>query len=546
VGPKIIKVAVARLWLVGLAAVVASWAICSLWWPFGWDQGCFAYVGDVINHGGMPYRDAWDPKGPLAFYVFAALQFVFGRQMWAIRGLDVVLAAGAGYAAFVIVSRFATRFAGIATALLMVLAFASFGNWYTAQPDGWAALGLVGTVALLVHDREGASVRDVAVAGFIIGCCALLKPLYSVYLLLVVCAVWPAVQSERAAGVRRVALSTGFYLLPIVLVVGWIAAHGALADMIDVHVRFHVERMGTEPEFQMSITRAVQITLGVFTVVPLLAVAAPAAALGVGYLVREERRPAVMMTLWVLLSLALIASQRKFLPQNYSWHPLYPPIVILAGIGLARLWESATPQGAPVRWLVIAAVLLMSKLVTRDPLTQAAHWAQLIRGRTTLAQYQGTFETNVPALGGKDSTSFGFSVPRDVEIARYLQEHSRTDQRVLVWSDPLVNYLSDRGAITPVTLGAAFTQWGSEERRARYRAELITNMQSDSAAYFGIPAKDLLPADEETNIPTYFPALATELEAHYEEVERFGDVRMFKHRAATSAPDQSARESPRR
>jgi hypothetical protein len=39
------------------------WAIASLWFPFRWDHGIMASVGDTIVRGGMPYRDAWDMKG---------------------------------------------------------------------------------------------------------------------------------------------------------------------------------------------------------------------------------------------------------------------------------------------------------------------------------------------------------------------------------------------------------------------------------------------------------------------------------------------------
>ena len=51
----------------GLLAALA--AVVSLWWPYGWDQGAMAWVGDTIVDGGMPYRDAWDVKGPLTYYV---------------------------------------------------------------------------------------------------------------------------------------------------------------------------------------------------------------------------------------------------------------------------------------------------------------------------------------------------------------------------------------------------------------------------------------------------------------------------------------------
>ena len=70
-------------------AIVAAWAITYPTWPFGWDHGAFAWVGDVIARGGMPYRDAFDVKGPLSFYPSALVQLVAGRNWWGIRAFDL-------------------------------------------------------------------------------------------------------------------------------------------------------------------------------------------------------------------------------------------------------------------------------------------------------------------------------------------------------------------------------------------------------------------------------------------------------------------------
>src|ERR1043165_8774620 len=73
-----------------------TWCVASFWFPFGWDQAMLASVGDVKLRGGMPYRDGWDMKGPLVYYVFAFAQWLFGRQMWSIRALALgLLLAGA-------------------------------------------------------------------------------------------------------------------------------------------------------------------------------------------------------------------------------------------------------------------------------------------------------------------------------------------------------------------------------------------------------------------------------------------------------------------
>src|SRR5260221_7249129 len=75
----------------GSVAVAAVWVVMSMTYPFGWDQGLFAWVGGVIVHGGMPYRDAWDFKGPLVYYTYALAQAVFGVHLWSIRILDAAL-----------------------------------------------------------------------------------------------------------------------------------------------------------------------------------------------------------------------------------------------------------------------------------------------------------------------------------------------------------------------------------------------------------------------------------------------------------------------
>ena len=264
-----------RAWLLVLVVIVMAWALCSLWWPYGGDQGCFSFVADTLRHGGVPYRDAWDFKGPLTFGVYWALELLFGRQMWAIRVLDLALLAAAGVASTRLVMQFASKQAGVITALMITLNFASFGNWYTAQPDGWAALTLIVVVALLCESGEHAT-RNACIAAFLIGCCTLLKPLYAGYALLVVCALWPTPTGARQF--RGLLLCAGSFLLPIGLAVVWLAARGALADMIDVHLRFNVERLHSDPHLQMPMLRIVQVTAGILTTVPSLLIVLPAAS----------------------------------------------------------------------------------------------------------------------------------------------------------------------------------------------------------------------------------------------------------------------------
>src|SRR5258708_1726550 len=116
-----LNVSLPRLALACATIFTGLWCIASFWFPFGWDQGMFAAVGDVILRGGMPYRDGWEVKGPLAYYGFALAQWLFGRHMWSIRILDLALLL-AGMAALAgMVGRLASRAAGWWAAMVFVV-----------------------------------------------------------------------------------------------------------------------------------------------------------------------------------------------------------------------------------------------------------------------------------------------------------------------------------------------------------------------------------------------------------------------------------------
>ena len=73
-------------WVI-VAVPVTAWFLVTLSWPMGGDHGILASVGHVIRLGGMPYKDAWEVKGPTAFLPYAFIELVVGPTMWGIRVL---------------------------------------------------------------------------------------------------------------------------------------------------------------------------------------------------------------------------------------------------------------------------------------------------------------------------------------------------------------------------------------------------------------------------------------------------------------------------
>src|SRR4051794_5934691 len=105
----------------GLLAAVARPA--SFRMPVDRDTGQYLYVADVLLHGGTPYADAANDKGPVLYLLFAAIQLVTGTSVVGVRlALLAVTAAAALFLALYVTAR-TTRAAGLlAGAAFAVLA----------------------------------------------------------------------------------------------------------------------------------------------------------------------------------------------------------------------------------------------------------------------------------------------------------------------------------------------------------------------------------------------------------------------------------------
>ncbi len=91
---------------VGLAVFLVIWLNLS-WRPdvsqLPPDSGVYAYFGKAILHGQIPYRDVWDNKTPLGFYLNALALFVFGQTPWGVWWSSVVWIFGCMVLLFLVI-----------------------------------------------------------------------------------------------------------------------------------------------------------------------------------------------------------------------------------------------------------------------------------------------------------------------------------------------------------------------------------------------------------------------------------------------------------
>lgn len=403
----------------GCWGLIAVWSLASLWYPFGWDQGILASVGHTIVRGGMPFLDAFELKGPLAYYPFALVEWAFGRTTWGIRLAELVMLFAAAAVIGRAVERLTDKKTGRWAAAFLVLWFASLSFWHTAQPDGWTMMVLaLGFVPLLLE--PGAVSNGGAFgAGFAVGIVALLKPNYAVFLLVPAVRVFADVGQSRARlAIRLAAIGLGS-AIPVATVLAWFVQRGAFDALVEVHINYNASIYAASGSLDLG-SRARGV-IDYFLSGGLITVLLPAALVGAHELYRRDKRAALTLGSWALLAIAGVALQNKFF--EYQWTPIFAPAVILAAVGMHTAFTRALEQPhthRPTIRLVSALFLVMLLQVSVQPLFDVANWATYMSGLRSAEAYHDTFGVPGP----------------DYRMAEYIRGQAGPDDTLVVigWS----------------------------------------------------------------------------------------------------------------
>ena len=522
---------VARFAILSAALLTVLAAVATLSWPFGWDQGIFAWIGGATAEGGLPYRDAWDVKGPLTFLPFALAELVFGREMWGIRVFDLILLAFAAAAIRHVVAARAARGAATGAALLYALAYLGFGYWHTAQPDGWVAmLALAGWAPLLADERAVGHHRVMGVAGLAVGLSVLAKPLYVLLALVPLGAL--ALASELPAR-RRAALAFAFAAgagAPVLLCAAWFAFRGGLGAMLETYLRFNAEMAGAGQKPALEVLRAMY---GRMVERPVVLLALPAAGAGVAVLARDARRTGILLGGWLVLALLIVFVQGRLF--GYHWHAVFAPLAVLTGIGLGRLWRpNGIVPALEIRVAVALLTLLLASLIARHPVRETIWWLRHVAGESTWAEYLQAYA--YPGLG--------YSPSDDRAAAAWLASRTAAGDRVLAWSDPAVNWLAHREPPGRFGFHIAVNSFDGTPLTARqlgYRTEFVADLDRHPPRYILVADRALrFEPDYQLSIPGQFPGLADLIARDYEETARIGDWHVFAPRSAAAVTAVSA------
>lgn len=489
--------------IVGFATSI-FFAIGSLTWPFGRDQGIFAWAGEVILNGGVPYRDAWDIKGPLTHYAYAFALGLLGNREISIRVLDLLALTATAWS----LRRLTLRLTGgdaygaNFAVIFFVLGYYGGGFWHTAQPDGWGGMLILGVVVQLLEPSLK-PYRTAAVAGILVGLATLFKPTFLIFLLLPICSPDDGshIKSTRIALVATTALSFAA-LLTVVFLTLYFASDG-LGDYADV-LRFISQSYLPPRHFIDESTKFFSSLFFVGLLIPTLL-----APIGLWVLRRQQtRRQLHVLTLWLVLTLLLVIAQGRYF--TYQWIPsliaVTPPFGIAATY-IGQRWVTSVPRTLRTAALAIAVGVSVFSPWKAPGLLHSSEWPRYVFGFEDRASYVG--HMTAP-----------WRYVTYAKLSSYIQNHSGADDLVVLWGfDTVVNLLSDRRS--PTRFGVSYPLAVEGPLRARYRGLFMSELSGSPPRYIILDVQQpwALVDKSGREILDGFPAFNQFLLQHYRLVE---------------------------
>lgn len=321
-----------------LIVLATVWLFFYPFMPLARDQGIFAWMGRSVANGLLPYRDAWEHKGPLTHVLYAIPQLVTHSSI-GIRVLDMALIAVGILAAVKALAHLGlSRLRWLCAALI----FTQYsGFWRSAQPDGWVSLGIIVVVATLFYDAGRLGWRAVVAMGAVAGLSLWVKPVYCVYALLPLAyaAIW---RVDLRAGLIFALRTWGVMVLVSLPFVGWFAISGGFQELWEAYIAFNMESHGTignpisvSPDstllLKMSLSPWLLLLVIATSPLPFLVMV----LMSFPIFVLQRRREGLVLLLVCLLGFAAVAVQGKYF--DYHLYPVFAPLFIagMAGISMA-------------------------------------------------------------------------------------------------------------------------------------------------------------------------------------------------------------------
>lgn len=545
--------AAARWWTfltLGLLGVLLAARLAMLHQPLGGDEGIYAYIGDRILKGDLPYRDVFEQKPPGVLYTYALI-FTLSRSMIAVQLADLLAWGVSVWLVVRFCRRWFTNVAapGVSAPMIAHVAAVTFGFFFTpvvlssfkqaGQAETFLVPLTIAAFVLAATPQSGA----VAAAGLCCGFAVLFKYNAATYVPAVAVALHLADPRPVRHTLARALTVTAWAAVPAAFVFAYFRARGALGALIDATVRYNLDYAGAGyATATVFVARAVQMTYRIATtnfiwfaggIGLLVAIVwglgrGRALLLDPGLKTQDSARRLLVLPVWFAAAYAAILVNGKFYPQYFL--QIIPVLSLAAAfvvVSAARAWWQRGYRMA-VGLLIVLVVLFN---VVRTPFARwasdASAGARYSSGRMPRADYFRRF--------GGYANGGDYSFLADVQVAEMLRAETTASDTVYIFGgEPLVLFLAERRA-------AARFLWNDPFLAGAYRGrytitDLINELERTRPKFFIVLRNDanlVDPVDSYTHF-RHSPDLEAYVATHYLEEGWMEDFLIFRRNVPAS------------
>ena len=494
--------------LLALACVLFVVRLPSLAQPMGADQGLYAYVGETIRAGGLPYRDAWDQKPPAIHLTYAAIRTLLPRSA-AVPAADLLVAGLVAGLLWALGSSIAGGLVGgWAAVVFLVLsnpAFARLGGVSVrAQCETFIAAAVTGAFLCLARSRVRNANVNLVAAGFLFGIAFTFKYNAAAYVAAGLFALYAWGRLTLAAAIR---VAAGF-LIPVVAFTAWFALGRGLTDLYDATILYNVRYSGETYEGPLH-ALAYLLTFPVrhARVDALWLVGGAGCAILLATARRDiSRLIPVAWTAAACLTIAINGS--RDLPQYF--------VQAAPALALAAAWGAMFVRTRFLLMNVAIAVAVLVAVYRVDDFNKLAentwHDARYVLGRTTWAEHLARYG---------DRSTRKYSAQAMDELGTFMRDHTASSDTVYVFG------FSPGAYVNANRMSASRFFWsrpvivGFNEGKAGYGVSgLLDDLRRNRPAIVALQQRDWYPdVDDSAHFFMATPALAAWLRDSYRQVQ---------------------------
>jgi 4-amino-4-deoxy-L-arabinose transferase-like glycosyltransferase len=412
--------------------------------PFERDEGWYAYIGQEILRGAIPYRDMIEMKPPGAFYLYALGLFLFGETKEAIR----LFTALYSLLTVLTVYRTAQLVHGVRAGLIAALLYGVYSSGpiltgSSSNTEVFLVLPIVAAVFFFIKATERGQRHYLAASGFSVGCAMLIKTVALPY---------AAVLFVLCIFLKRSAKTVKDYLLDMLSMVGppltmagftiaYFSWHGALDDLIYWTVIFpsmYRNNSIVGGSELLSIIKVLAPELSLLTLV----------ALPTAIWLVFTRQGLANIVLVAFIPAAVVAVLLPGMNFTHYFIQLLPPLAIVAGIGLDNLIN----RSGVIKYLVLAVVIgLFAYSVKAEYRFYLVYTPQQL----SIAKYGPTFA-------------------QSENIAAYLKARTMPTDYIFQWGfEPELYFLANRRSPVPYLSSTFFAYAPDPSMAARLMLERL-------------------------------------------------------------------------